>query len=177
MLAYAHHPYRYLGLLLASCLAFAVHAAETATSAPQLVRVMVPGQPALVLDATTLSSMPHISVTAAAHEEKPSEWRGVALREILSRAGAPVDKPLRGKALASFVRVTAADHYQVVFGLADLDPSLGNTQVMLADQRDGQPLASDGPYRLLVTGDQRPARWVRQVTAIEVIDASSTTAP
>ncbi|MFC4527224.1 molybdopterin-dependent oxidoreductase [Dyella halodurans] len=168
------------GWLAIGCLlAFAVSAAEPTSPVvrAQAVSLLLPGKPALTLEASALAAMPHTGIRAAAHDESPSDWRGVALRDILLRAGVPLDKPLRGKALANFVRVTATDHYQVVFGLADLDPSLGNTQVILADQKDGKPLAEDGPFRLVVGGDQRPARWVRSVAAIEIVDGSSTDQP
>ncbi|WP_266181955.1 molybdopterin-dependent oxidoreductase [Dyella humicola] len=166
-------------LAMGCLLAFAVGAAELSTPAArgQAVSLLLPGKAALTLDASALAAMPHISIRAASHDEPSSDWRGVPLREILLRAGAPLDKPLRGKALAHFVRVTATDHYQVVFGMADLDPSLGNTQVILADQRDGKPLAEDGPFRLVVGGDQRPARWVRNVAGIEIVDGSTTDKP
>ncbi len=165
-------------LMLAACLAFVANAADAPmSSAPAGVSVMVQGKPALSLDAAALASMPHEEVTASAHDEPAAQWRGVKLEDVLAKAGVPLDKPLRGKALASFVRVTAADKYQVVFGLADLDPTLGHTQVLLVDTRDGKPLDKDGPLRLLVPGDKRPARWVRSVTTIEVVDGGTTDRP
>ena len=153
----------FTGFVIGCCLAFAVCAAEPAvpSAAAQTIRVLIPGKPALTLDSFMISALPHVSTQAAAHDEKPSEWRGVALRDILLRAGVSIDQPLRGKALATFVRVTATDHYQVVFGLADLDPTLGNTPVILADERDGKSLSTEGPFRLVVSSDKRPARWVR----------------
>jgi hypothetical protein len=171
--------FRSAWLAIGCLLAFAVAAAEPSATAArgQAITLLLPGKPAQTLDASALAAMAHISVRAAAHDEPPSDWRGVLLRDILLRAGAPLDKPLRGKALANFVRVTATDHYQVVFGLADLDPSLGHAQVILADQRDGKPLVEDGPFRLVIAGDQRPARWVRNVAAIEIVDGSTTEKP
>src|SRR5579859_7653235 len=144
------------GLMLAAFLACAASAADALVAAmPSGVKVLVEGKPALALDAATLAGMPHEEVTASAHDEAASQWRGVKLEDVLSKAGVSLDKPLRGRALASFVRVTAADQYQVVFGLADLDPTLGHTQVLLVDARDGKPLDKDGPFRLLVPGDKR----------------------
>ncbi|WP_157971476.1 molybdopterin-dependent oxidoreductase [Dyella sp. C9] len=161
-------------LLLGCCLAWGVIAADAAApAAVGAVEVVVAGKPGLTLGREALSGLPRTTITAAAHEEAASQWQGVALDEILRRAGAPLDKPLRGRNLASYVRVTASDHYQVVFGLAELDPTLGHARVILADQRDGKPLGDDGPFRLVVEGDQRPARWVRNVTRIEVIDGST----
>ncbi len=41
--------------------------------------------------------------------------------------------------------------------------------MILADSVDGRPLpAAEGPYRLVVPGDRRPDRSVRQVVAIAV---------
>jgi hypothetical protein len=38
-----------------------------------------------------------------------------------------------------------------------------------ADRKDGKPIASgEGPYRLIVPDDKRPARWVKQVRRITV---------
>jgi len=169
---------RYLGgFLLCLCMAFAAYAADAPMAPSAAVQVQVPGSPAWTLDAKALAGMPHEEVTAAAHDEPASQWRGVKLDDVLAKAGVSLDKPLRGKSLASFVRITGADGYQVVFGLADLDATLGHTQVLLVDTRDGKPLDKDGPYRLLVPGDKRPARWVRNVTSIEVVDGATTHRP
>lgn len=168
-------PQLYLGtFLFGAFLAWVAHAADQPSGA---VQVSVAGKPALTLDAKALAAIPHEEVAASAHEEPASQWRGVKLEDVLAKAGVALDKPLRGKALASFVRVTAADNYQVVFGLADLDATLGHTQVLLVDTRDGKPLDKDGPFRLLVPGDKRPARWVRSVTSIEVVDGGTTSRP
>ena len=65
--------------------------------------------------------------------------------------------------------VSAPDGYRVVFALSELDPTLGNRQVLLVDRENGQPLpAGTGPWRLVVPSDPRPARWVREVNAIAV---------
>jgi DMSO/TMAO reductase YedYZ molybdopterin-dependent catalytic subunit len=42
--------------------------------------------------------------------------------------------------------------------------------VLLADTADGKPLPPQaGPLRLVVPDDKRHARWVRQVTRIDII--------
>jgi DMSO/TMAO reductase YedYZ molybdopterin-dependent catalytic subunit len=165
-------------LMLAACLVFTANAADApAMTAATGVKVLVDGKPPLNLDASALAAMPHEDLTASAHDEPASQWRGVKLEDVLAKVGVSLDKPLHGKALASFVRVTAADQYQVVFGLSDLDPTLGHTQVLLVDTRDGKALDKDGPFRLLVPGDKRPARWVRNVTTIEVVDGGTTSRP
>jgi len=171
-------PYALRSVLLGACMAFAAHAADAPVAAnPATVQLIAAGKPALSLDAKALAAMPHEEVMASAHDEPASQWRGVKLEDVLAQAGVSLDKPLRGRALASFVRVTASDKYQVVFALSDLDPTLGHTQVLLVDARDGKVLDKDGPFRLLVPGDKRPARWVRSVTSIEIVDGGTTDRP
>ena len=79
---------------------------------------------------------------------------------------------LRGKELADYVVAEASDGYRVVFSIAELDPGFSNVQVIVATKVDGQPLpAHDGPLRLVVPGDKRPARRVRMLTTISVVRA------
>ncbi|WP_254448541.1 hypothetical protein [Spirosoma rhododendri] len=63
----------------------------------------------------------------------------------------------------------AADGYEVVFALAELDPDFSTRTILLADSVDGAPLADGmGPYRVVVPGEKKPARWIRQVTEMAV---------
>jgi hypothetical protein len=149
-------------------------AQASAVSAAESVRYLAPGKSAVTLDQKALAAMPRMTVQAGAHGDAPSAWEGVALVEVLRAEGAPLGKALRGDALASYVRVTAADGYQVVFGLGELDADMGAAKVVLVDRHEGKPLDDkDGPVRLVVPGDQRPARWVRSVVTIELLSAST----
>ena len=98
-------------------------------------------------------------------------YSGTPLAEVLRAAGMkfdPAAMPGRG-ADSSYVLVEAKDGYRVVFALSEVDPTLASQVVLLADTKDGQPLTpADGPWRIVVPADKRPARWVRQVTAISV---------
>ena len=41
--------------------------------------------------------------------------------------------------------------------------------IMIADRRNGEALAEkEGPLRIVVPGEKRQARWVRQLTGISV---------
>lgn len=157
-------------LILSGATAWAQTAPAAAT-----IRVLVDGKPPLTLDSHALAAMPRTSIdTAAIHHEPPAHWQGVALEEVLQHAGAATGEQLRGHGLGTIVRVTASDNYQVVFSLGELDPLLGNEQVLLADTQDGHPLTKDGPFRLVVPGDKRPARWIHNVTTIEVTRSTTT---
>jgi DMSO/TMAO reductase YedYZ molybdopterin-dependent catalytic subunit len=127
------------------------------------------------IDTLILSGLERRRVTAAAHDQPSALWEGVALVDVLRQAGVPLDKQLRGRELAKTVRVTAADGYQVVFGLAELDAAFSDTIVLLVDMQDGHALGAEGPFRLIVPNDKRPARWVRNVVRIELIDMATPT--
>ena len=104
---------------------------------------------------------------------RPARFEGVSLRDLLEHAGAPLGPKLRGAMMGRYLQVSAADGYQTVFALAELDAATGNRFVLLADRRDGQPLsAHEGPYRLIVPEDRRAARWVRQVNTLRLHDVS-----
>ncbi len=135
----------------------------------------VPGLSVLV-DGTTRSipgeaigRMPRDSIRMTFHGQDAMWFRGVALGSVLRDAGVRTDS-LRGPALATRVVIEASDGYRVVIALADLDPSIGARHVILADQADGTALPPDeGPWRLIVAGDQRPSRSARQVMSIRVL--------
>ena len=128
-------------------------------------------------DRSLLDSLPQSSIEADDHGT-PGRWDGPPFSEVLRKAGAPLGDTLRGPNLSKYVLVTAADGYRVVFSLSELDPALGDTLAILAVSRDGKPLSEkEGPYRIVVEGDDRPARWIRQVVKVELLDAPGGVAP
>lgn len=136
--------------------------------------VTLPDGHTLIVDSALLEPLPRIAADATAHG-KTARYEGYDLRAVLAAAGLPPVDALRGKALAQIVRAHAADGYEVAFALAELDPSLGNRQVLLVDTQDGAPLpAADGPWRLVFPSDARPARWIRQLDAIDVLPRAGT---
>ena len=99
------------------------------------------------------------------------DCEGVWLGDLLARAGVPAGEALRGRALALAVAADAADGYRIVFTLAELDAGLGRARVLIADACGGAPIAAaDGPLRLIVPGDARAARSLRQLRALTLID-------
>lgn len=121
----------------------------------------------LSVDLTTLAR--HTVVTS--DRGLRTTFEGVALRDVLARIGVPLGEALRGKALARVVVASAADGYQVAIAIAEVDAAFTDQIILLADTRDGKPLLPDtGPLQIVVPLDKRPARWVRQVTKIEVRD-------
>ena len=97
-----------------------------------------------------------------------TEFQGVALRDVLIKAGIPFGDALKGAALARVIIASAADGYRVAYAIAELDSAFTDQVVLLADSRNGKPLLPDnGPWQIIVPNDKRPARWIRQVHKIE----------
>jgi DMSO/TMAO reductase YedYZ molybdopterin-dependent catalytic subunit len=125
-------------------------------------------QPA-TLTLADLASLPRQTVRAKDHEGKEGQFEGVPLCEILTRAGLRLGNDLRGPALALYLVVEASDGYRAVFALPEIDPACTDRVILLADRRDGAPLsAHEGPLQIVVPGEKRHSRWVRQVIALKI---------
>jgi hypothetical protein len=121
------------------------------------------------LDAKTLAELPRQTVTLKDHG-KEVKYEGVLLHDILVRSGVDFGKGLRGKQLSSYVTGISSDGYEVIYALADLDPTITSADTIVADKRDGNPLDSkEGPLRIVVPQDKRPARSVRLLKEIDVV--------
>lgn len=132
---------------------------------------VLPSPVVVPLDAATLAALPRETVAATAHGET-LQCEGVALAALLQATGAMPAEPLRGAQLGRYVQVDGRDGGRVLFALAEFDPTLGNRAAFLVDRCDGRLLGERaGPLRLLVPGEARAARSVRQVRAITVIVA------
>ena len=124
----------------------------------------------LTLKAEDLAKMPRETVSVPDQDGTKVQYEGVPLREILKRAGAPIEKELRGKALASYILAKAHDGYQVVFTLAEVAPEFANEPILVADKRDGKPLFGyQGPFRLVCPNDKAGARSVRMLETLEIV--------
>jgi DMSO/TMAO reductase YedYZ molybdopterin-dependent catalytic subunit len=123
----------------------------------------------LELTAPEFGRLPRRAVLAKDHDGTDAEFKGVPLVEVLKTAGVKFGQDFRGPALASYLVVEAADGYRAVFALPELDPAFTDRVILLADRRDGKPLGGNaGPLRVIVPGEKRHARWVRQVIGLRV---------
>lgn len=126
----------------------------------------------LTIDDATFKTFTQTDVTRKDRDGKDHVYSGVILSDLLQKAGATMGQQLRGENLTKYILVEASDGYQVVFALAELDASFTDRKIILANKIDGQPLAAaDGPYRIIVQDEKKPARCIKQVTAIKVVFA------
>jgi len=144
-------------------------AAAAAVTNAQEITVQNEAGAGVKMTATEIAAMPHQEISVDDHG-KTVRFEGVPLRLVLEKAGVTFGETLRGKRLAACLLVEAADGYKVVIALPELDPGFTDRVILLADKADGHPLDSkEGPLRVVVPGEKRAARWVRQVTGLKVV--------
>jgi hypothetical protein len=155
-------------LLLFLGLAAALSAAEP------LLKVTVAGK-TVSFTVEEFATLPHTEITTfEPHGQKEHRYAGVAVRELLLRAGAPLGVKLRGAALQLVVVARSNDGYAVAFALAEFDDAFSNRTILLAEKEDGQALAGNAaPFRLVAPGDKKGARCARMVASLEVISVGS----
>ena len=160
------------------------------SSSPQLVPVMLrigPGgsgpavdnpKDALLLTAdlyhqpvaippSEFRKLPHVTLKVHnAHFNTDATFEGVPLSTLLAMVNAPLGKDLHKEALVSYLIATGSDGYSVIFSLPEVDPAFHAGQIIVADKLNGKPLEYTGPFQLVVTDDNRPARWVYKLVSI-----------
>jgi DMSO/TMAO reductase YedYZ molybdopterin-dependent catalytic subunit len=127
----------------------------------------------LVLTIDDLGKMPRATAELKNEQGVEMTYRGVLLYEILKRAGAPVDKQLSGKTLATYILAEARDGYKVVYALPEFDPAFTNNSSIVADTMNDKPLPENlGPFRLVLPNEKKAARSVRMLEKITIVRLS-----
>jgi len=133
--------------------------------------------PALVLEGKvkqpqhwTLDDLKKMSATNAdvsfqgKHGVVTGHFTGVLLWALIEAAGG-IDDSGKSAELRHAIRVTAKDNYVVVTSTGEIAPEFGAKAAIVAYQRDGKPLDD---FRLIMPGDKRGGRNVRDVTSINI---------
>jgi DMSO/TMAO reductase YedYZ molybdopterin-dependent catalytic subunit len=169
----------HLSVLFAVALAqlFATHIQASAQTSANNAELRIGGAVStpLALTIADLKKMPRKTQTVAnPHDKKTEKYEGVALEEILRKAGVPQGAALRSPAVTMYVLAEAANGYRVVFSLAELDSGIVESEVIVADTMDGAPLGDKlGPFRLIAPHEKRPGRWVRMLKSLTVVSATA----
>jgi DMSO/TMAO reductase YedYZ molybdopterin-dependent catalytic subunit len=155
-----------------TCLAINTFAQKTVTPPDALLTVGGEVEHPMKLTRTDLDKFARQTLRAKDHDGKEYTYEGVAVLEILQKAGLKFGDALRGKALATYLLVEATDGYQAVYALPEFDPPANDRLILLADHQDGAAFpAAAGPLKIIVPGDKTHARWVRQVKSLTIVRA------
>lgn len=152
-------------LLLAMFLGAAFSAQTLAVLAADPATMSGAVKAPLTLDDVTLSAMPAATVSIT-YGSSNTTYTGVLVWDLLNKAEL-VAGDGKNPALRHTLLITASNGYAVALALGELDPDYGNKQVLLA-YRSTDGSASFDHLRLLVPGDVRGGRAVRDVAKIEV---------
>lgn len=155
---------------LQACLAaLAVAGAMAQTNQPVLAICGAVEKP-LDLGLADILAMPRVALNVRGKDGATNAFAGVLLYDVVSRARPALTDKCCSNAANTVVVIRAADKYQALFSMPEIDPKFSGRQILLADHRDGQPLdATQGPLEIIVPDEKMHARWVRQVNLIEVL--------
>lgn len=124
----------------------------------------------LSLTPAELKTLPRKKVEVKTEDGTVNVYEGVLAGELLKMAGVPLGGQMRGNMVASYVLASAADGYQALFAIAEMDPAFTAEDILVADTIDGKPLFEyQGPLRLVAPKDMRGARSVRMLQKLEVV--------
>ena len=151
--------------------AYGFEPVASASPAPDLHGLLVgrAGQPSRSLSADQVAAIKPLTQRVGFGNQQAdpqTEWGGPLLWDVLAASGA-VDPAAHAEQVRQMVRVTGADGYSVLLAMAELSPEFAGRPVQLATALDGKPLAG-GAYRLIVPGEHRAGRSVRDVVRIDV---------
>ena len=157
--------------MIYKCITFFAAAVLLSSVARAQTSISVEGEVArpLKLTPTDIGRMKNVEVTAADRDGKEHRYSGVPVYEILQQAGVTLGPQLRGENMSKYLLVKSGDGYEVLFSLPEVDSTFASRVIILADKMDGQPLpAGKGPFRIVVPGEKKPARWIWEVTTMTV---------
>lgn len=120
------------------------------------------------LNAADLAKLPLQTIKTTDHGN-PVTFEGVFLNDILTKVAIPTGGAFNKTVASYYLMVEANDGYKAVFSWAEVDPTFTDRKVYVVTKRDGKLLSlKDGPFELIVPGEKRNSRWVRQLKALTI---------
>jgi hypothetical protein len=99
------------------------------------------------------------------------------LTDVLAKARTPTGEAFNKTVASYYLMAEAHDGYKAVFSWVEVDPTFTDRKVYIATKRDNKALsAKDGPFELIVPGEKRYSRWVRQLKLLRVEPLPTSTA-
>ena len=124
----------------------------------------------VVLTLERLRKLEQHEVEVTERDGSKVAYQGVCLVNVLDAGCDSTSRLDKHGSLRAVVKVTGADGFVAVLAMAEAMPDFSDRPVMLAWQRNGEPLSErHGPFQLVLADDRKPGRNVRQVKLLEVI--------
>jgi hypothetical protein len=139
-----------------------------ASASTQLVLTGIAGA-TKTLTPSEFKALPHVSVNVHnAHSGKDETYSGVAVKDLLAMVEPAKGEGPKVSSNMIVVIASATDNFHVAITLCDTNPDCRNGQAIVADVQDGEPIKTDGAFKLILTEDKKPARWARNLTSLTV---------
>jgi len=117
-----------------------------------------------------LKALPQRTLTVKnGHTGAEETYSGVAVGDLLAKLGFAFDNASAKRTYHSYVRAEGTDGYWVLYSASELTPTLRETESLIATGVDGKPLGEEGAFKIVVAGERRPARWVRNLQSLTVV--------
>jgi DMSO/TMAO reductase YedYZ molybdopterin-dependent catalytic subunit len=119
------------------------------------------------VDLAVIRQLPAVTETISfltGHGEEKGTYKGALLWAVLEKEGVVEAGGPRGR-VRQEVLVTGRDGYVAALGMGEIDPAFEGKQVLLAYEGDGKAI----PLRLVVPGDKRGGRAVKDVVRVETL--------
>ena len=125
----------------------------------------------ITLSPEEFATLPHKTVSVFnSHSKIDEKYSGVPLTDLLAKVGVPLGEQVKGKLFLTGIVAEGTDNYDVLYALAEVDPSIHAGDVIVADSVDNHKLDKDGAFKIVSTEEKRPARWVRNLALITVVE-------
>ena len=146
------------------------HHSRPAVTSTQLKIEGLAGK-SITLSPEEFAVLPHKTVSVFnSHSKATEKYSGVPLTDLLAKVGVPQGEQVKGNRFLIGIVAEGTDNYGVLYALAEVDPSIHAGDVPVADSVDDHKLEKDGAFKMVSTEEKRPARWVRNLTSILVIE-------
>jgi len=129
---------------------------------------LVAGRSPISITIQSLTALPSVEADVTFKTSKGASsghYKGVLIWDLF-KANHVLDDLGHNAELRKTFTVVASDGYEIAFSIGEIHPDFGNTAIMLATEVDGRPFTKG--FRIVVPGDTRGARDVRDVTRIEL---------
>ena len=142
------------------------HAAKVPSTPSTSLTLSGAGQ-SVTLSPADLQDMPRESVSVVnGHSKKTESYSGVPIAALLAKLGLPFEKANEHTLLQSYLVAKGTDGYIVVISAYEALSAVHEGTAIVADTLDGKPLGPDGAFKLILSGDKRPQRWVRNLASL-----------
>ena len=144
--------------------------APLATGLAQSLELIGEKGTAKTLSPAELSALPQTDVTVTDKDGAKMVFRGPTLRSLVTLVGAPTGHDFRGPNMLIAIVAEASDGYKAAYMLAEVDEGFGNKNAILELTQDGNALPEkDGPFRVVMPGEEHRARWIRMVHRLRLV--------